>query len=308
MKRILSVLVITMTAVCGLQAAQVNVTEARHVAEQFFSARSLRHAPASAQPVMRHAYTAEHERFYVFNRGEQNGFVVVAGDDRLPQVLAYGESGSFVADRLPLGMQDWMAEMNREIAFLQSHNGVAIHQPVKRAVPVNPLMTTFWDQGWPYNMLCPTYNGDTERAVTGCVATAMAQIMNYHEWPLRGTGSHSYNCDVNDTDPTTLSADFSQSVYEWDKMLDVYNQESNEESCYAVAKLMSDAGISIDMGYGSSSGASEAAVLTALTRYFGYSSRHYLLDRDLFGSEEWDSRFLNWMQVTDLPCSSIRRF
>ena len=288
MKRILSVLVITMTAVCGLQAAQVNVTEARHVAEQFFSARSLRHAPASAQPVMRHAYTAEHERFYVFNRGEQNGFVVVAGDDRLPQVLAYGESGSFVADRLPLGMQDWMAEMNREIAFLQSHSGVATHQPVKRAVPINPLMTTFWDQGWPYNMLCPTYNGDTERAVTGCVATAMAQIMNYHEWPLRGTGSHSYNCDVNDTDPTTLSADFSQSVYEWDKMLDVYNQDSNEESCYAVAKLMSDAGISIDMGYGSSSGASEAAVLTALTRYFGYSSRHYLLDRDLFGSEEWD--------------------
>lgn len=288
MKRILSVLVITMAAVCGLQAAQVNVTEARHVAEQFFSARSLRHAPASAQPVMRHAYTAEHERFYVFNRGEQNGFVVVAGDDRLPQVLAYGETGSFVADRLPLGMQDWMAEMNREIAFLQSHSGVATHQPVKRAVPINPLMTTFWDQGWPYNMLCPTYNGGTERAVTGCVATAMAQIMNYHEWPLRGTGSHSYNCDVNDTDPTTLSADFSQSVYEWDKMLDVYNQDSNEESCYAVAKLMSDAGISIDMGYGSSSGASEAAVLTALTRYFGYSSRHYLLDRDLFGSEEWD--------------------
>lgn len=288
MKRILSVLVITMTAVCGLQATQVNVTEARHVAEQFFSARSLRHAPASAQPVMRHAYTAEHERFYVFNRGEQNGFVVVAGDDRLPQVLAYGESGSFVADRLPLGMQDWMAEMNREIAFLQSHSGVATHQPVKRAVPINPLMTTFWDQGWPYNMLCPTYNGDTERAVTGCVATAMAQIMNYHEWPLRGTGSHSYYCNVNDTDPTTLSADFSQSVYEWDKMLDVYNQDSNEESCYAVAKLMSDAGISIDMGYGSSSGASESAVLTALTRYFGYSSRHYLLDRDLFGSEEWD--------------------
>ena len=274
MKRFISIVSIAMIAVCSLQAAQVNVAEAHQVAESFFAAKSLRHASPSTQPVMRLAYTAEHERFYVFNRGERSGFVVVAGDDRLPQVLGYGESGKFVADKLPIAMQDWMAEMNREIAFLQSHSGVAAHKPAKRAEPIYPLMTTFWDQGWPYNMLCPTYNGNSERAVTGCVATAMAQIMNFHKWPLRGTGSHTYNCNVNDTDPTTLSANFSESFYEWDKMLDVYNQDSSEESCYAVAKLMSDAGISIDMGYGSSSGASESAVLTALTRYFGYSDRH----------------------------------
>ena len=291
MKRFISILAITMAALCGMQAAQVHVTDARHVAESFFSARSLRHATPSAQPTARLAYTAEAEHFYVFNISEGHGFVVVAGDDRLPQVLGYSESGTFKADKLPLAMQDWMAEMNREIAFLQSHSGVKAHRPAQRATPIEPLMTTLWDQDWPYNMLCPTYSvgdGETERAVTGCVATAMAQIMYYNKWPLRGTGSHTYHCDVNDTDPTTLSADFSQSVYEWDKMLDYYNQDSDEESCYAVAKLMSDAGISIDMGYGSSSGASESAVLTALTRYFGYSDRHYLLNRDLYGADEWD--------------------
>lgn len=279
-----------MMAATGMQAGQISMPAARQIADSFFSSRTTRFTASAGQSMSRLAYTAESEHFYVFDRGSAGGFVVVAGDDRLPQVLGYSETGTFVADKLPLAMQDWMAEMNREIAFLKSHNGVMAHQPAKRATPIEPLMTTLWNQDWPYNNLCPTYTagGVAVRAVTGCVATAMAQIMKYHEWPLRGTGSHTYNCNVNDTDPTTLTADFSQSEYEWDKMLDFYDSNSSEESCYAVAKLMSDAGISIDMGYGSSSGASESAVVTALTRYFGYSNRHYLLDRDLFGADEWD--------------------
>ena len=260
------------------------------MADKFFSAKSSRLSAQSGPSLTRLAYKAEQERFYVFDRGEHGGFVVVSGDDRLPQVLGYSDDGTFSSDDIPLAMQDWMAEMNREIAFLQSHSGVPVHQPVKRAAPVAPLLTTMWDQDWPYNLLCPTYmSGDKEmRAVTGCVATAMVQIMKYHECPVRGTGSHSYYCNVNDTDPKTLSADFSQSVYEWDKMLDYYDSNSSEESCYAVAKLMSDAGISIDMNYGNSSGAQETAVLSALTRYFGYSDRLYLLQRDLYGADEWD--------------------
>ena len=287
-KRLLFIVTIMMATVCSLQAAQVGEVAARQVADEFFTAQASRLSAHPGQSATRLVYTAEQERFYVFNRGVHDGFVVVAGDDCLPQVLGYSESGAFTADNIPLPMQDWMDEMNREIAFLQSHSGAIVYQPAKRATVVHPLMTTRWDQGWPYNNLCPTYGDGSARAVTGCVATAMAQIMKYYEWPLQGTGSHSYYCNVNDTDPTTLSADFSQSVYEWDSMLDIYDGNSSEEACYAVAKLMSDVGISIDMGYGSSSGASEMAVLTALTRYFGYSSRHYLLQRDLYGAAEWD--------------------
>ena len=291
MKRLLFFLAITMAAVCGMHAAQINESAARQIADRFLAAQSPRFASAAGPSATRLAYTAESGRFFVFDRSAGGGFVIIAGDDRLPQVLGYSENGTFAADNLPLALQDWMAEMNREIAYLQSHNGVPVHHPIQRATPIEPLLKTQWSQDWPYNNLCPTYtlsDGSAERAVTGCVATAMVQIMKYYEWPERGTGSHTYNCNVNDTDPMVLSADFSQSVYEWDKMLNTYDENSSEESCYAVAKLMSDAGISINMGYGSSSGAQETSVLPALTNYFGYSDRHYLLQRDLYSADEWD--------------------
>lgn len=290
MKRLLFFLTFTMAAVCAMQANPVNASDARRVADQFFGTKSSHFSASQGQPKTRLAYTAEADRFYIFDRSEGSGFVVVAGDDRLPQVLGYSITGIFTPGNIPPAMQDWMAEVNREIAYLQSNNGLRAHKPIPQETPVEPLMTTMWNQDWPYNLLCPTYtaNGIPERAVTGCVATAMTQIMNYYKWPERGRGSHSYNCNVNETDPTFLSADFSQSVYEWDKMLDFYDENSSEESCNAVAKLMSDAGISIDMNYGSSSGASEVAVLSALTRYFDYSDKCYVLDRDLFGADEWD--------------------
>ena len=290
MKRILSLFAIAMVAVCTVHGEQVNVTTALQIADRFFGANTARLTSASSHAVTRLAYTAEADRFYVFDRSEGSGFVVIAGDNRFPPVLGYSVTGFFTAGNIPPAMQDWMSEMNREIAYLQSHHEARVHEPVKRQTPVGPLMTTRWSQDWPYNLYCPVYtvSGGTEQAVTGCVATAMAQIMNYHQWPLQGRGSHSYFCNVNETDPTTLSADFSQSVYEWDKMLDFYDENSSEESCTAVARLMSDAGISIDMNYGSSSGAQESAVMTAATRYFDYSDKCYLLDRDLFDAEEWD--------------------
>jgi len=291
MKRILFITAILMATVSGLKAAPVDVNGARQVADRFFSTMKPRLSAGAGQSATRLAYTAAHDRFYVFNHGTEGGFVVVAGDDRLPQVLGYGDKGDFAPAELPPAVKYWMDAMDRQIAFLQAHPEVAAHQPAKRVHPVAPLMTTRWDQESPYNDLCPTYtdaNGNTNRAVTGCVATATAQVMNYHQWPPVGTGSHSYHCNVNDMTPTDLSADFSQSVYRWDLMLDTYDNNSSPESCEAVAKLMSDVGISVDMGYGSSSGARESAAMRALHRYFGYSDRSYLLNRDFFGAQEWD--------------------
>lgn len=287
MKRIL-LLAITLAMVCTVQAQRVSESAARQTAAQFFAEKSSRSSASSGSLSLQLAYTAQDNHFYIFNRGQQDGFVIVAGDERLPQVLGYGNTGAFTSSDIPLPMQDWMTEMNREIAYLKTHSKAVVHHPVKRSVAVAPMVTTRWNQDAPYNNLCPTYNGGAARAVTGCVATAMAQIMNYHEWPVQGTGSHTYRCNVNGTDPTTLSVDFSQSVYQWDLMLDTYDSSSSPESCYAVAKLMSDVGISVDMNYGNSSGAQETDALEALITYFGYSDKAYLLQRDLFGGEDWD--------------------
>ena len=296
MKRILFLLSITLAMASAVQAAQVTEADARQVAERFFSAKSPRLSSQSGSPMTRLAYTAQGERFYVFDRGRGSGFVVVAGDDRLPQVLGYGETGDFAAATLPPSLQYWMDEMDRQIAFLQANDNVAAHSPIKRATPVGPLLTTQWDQSSPYNDFCPTYvdnTGATVHAVSGCVATAMAQIMNYHQWPAVGTGSHSYICNVNNSGSVELSADFSQSNYRWDLMLDTYDANSSQESREAVAHLMSDVGISVDMGYGSSSGASEVVALQSLKRYFGYYGKGYLLNRDYYGADEWDQMLVD---------------
>ena len=296
MKRLLFLFAITVVMVCNVQAALVSETQALQVATQFLSAKHSRMSAPAGRSAIRLAYTAENERFYIFSRGQQGPFVVVAGDDRLPQVLGYGDEGDFSRSDLPPAVKYWMDEMNRQIEYLQTHSGAVAHQPAKRADVVGPLLTTRWDQGAPYNDQCPIYttaSGESSRAVTGCVATGVAQVMNYYKWPDVGRGSHSYRCNVNGMTSTQLSADFSQSVYRWDLMLDDYNPNSDPESCEAVAKLMSDVGISMDMGYGSSSGASEVAALKSMKRYFKYNDNSYLLNRDYYGAEEWDQLLVN---------------
>ncbi len=291
MKRFIFFFIAAMAMAGSLRAAPVGEADARLVADKFLATQSARFATHSGPSATRLAYAAEQGRFYVFERGTHGGFVVVAGDDRLPQVLAYGESGDFTAGTLPPAVRYWMDEMNRQIAYLQAHSDMAVHQPAKRAQAVGPLMTSRWNQGAPFNNYCPTYTdgyGNTARAVTGCVATATAQVMNYWQWPPVGRGSHSYYCNVADLTPTQLSADFSQSVYHWDLMLDEYDEGSSPESCDAVARLMADIGIASEMGYGSSSGTWEFDASTAMQRYFGYCNKHYWLYRDNYTAAEWD--------------------
>ena len=280
-------IVIAMSMAGSLQAAPVGEATARQIADKFFSSKASRFNAPPGSSAPRLAYTAEHGSFYVFDRGSHGGFVVVSGDDRLPQVLGYGNEGDFSTGALPPAVQYWMNEMDRQIAYLKSHGDVEAHHPAKRTAAVEPLLTSHWDQSAPFNNYCPVY-ADSVRCVTGCVATASAQIMNYYQWPPVGRGSHSYVCYVNNNTPVELSADFSQSVYRWDLMLDDYDESSSPESCDAVARLMSDVGISMDMEYGSSSGAWGWGASEALLRYFAYSNKYYWLYTDHYTAAEWD--------------------
>lgn len=282
--------IVAWTVPCTVHAAPVSMTNARLVADNFFTSASHRLPSTGSQSATRLAYAAEQGRFFVFDRGASGGFVIVSGDDRLPQVLGYGAKGDFSSSSLPPAVQYWKEFLDRQISFLQSHNDVAVHHPAHRAPAIGPLLTSQWDQDVPYNNYCPTC-ADGLRAATGCVATATAQVMNYYQWPPVGRGSNSYYCYIDydySVPPVELSADFSQSVYRWDLMLDIYDENSSEESCDAVARLMSDVGISMNMSYGESSGASEENALMALKRNFGYSGKGYILNRDEYGAGEWD--------------------
>lgn len=138
---------------------------------------------------------------------------------------------------------------------------------------VEPLVSTKWNQDAPFNNFAPEYtddNNNTQRCATGCAATAMAQIMKFHNWPEQGVGHYSYEHQSFGT----ISSDFSKHVYDWTNMIDRYNNgEYSNVQADAVALLMKDCGVSLNMNYGPVSGASIYSYTPAFKNYFRYSSR-----------------------------------
>lgn len=295
MRLILFVIVLSYTLVT--QAAAISQHEAQELANQFLAKNKPRrahsHNPAAINLTLSHTVSSADGSadFYVFNRTGDAGYVIVSADDGLMPVVGYADTGSFDPNQIPENMQWWLDNCQREIEYLKHNPGMSRvdgHFPTS----VQPLVSTYWNQSAPYNKKCPSYilGYTSYRCATGCVATAVAQIMNYHRWPVTGTGQHSYICKINNsTKETTLSADFGQSTYAWDKMLDIYDSNSSSECCEAVSKLMSDIGIAVEMQYGMSSGAFSPEVVTALTTYFGYDKRARLRARENYSLEEWET-------------------
>ncbi len=228
-------------------------------------------------------YTAKAEgmdtpAFYVFNNSD-NGFVIMSADDRLPAVLGFSDNGAFDEKRLSPDMKWWLGEYCRDIAGMYREEGVdmtataSAHRqaPVADRKAIEPMLKTKWDQMAPYNQYCPG------QYPTGCVATAMAQIMKYHEWPEMAVGSNS-------------EMDFDGTYFDWDYMLDEYdNRGYTTEEADAVAILMRQCGASVYMQYSPwASGAYSFNVPIALSTYFGYNENMKLEFRDYHKMSEWN--------------------
>ena len=211
--------------------------------------------------------------FYIF-RFESGGFVLVAADDASIPVLAYSFENDMPESTDNPATQEWLDNYSREIVYiisnkldnsetLQQWNAIEAGKALAPARDVTPLLNTLWDQGCYYNALCPAAGGGQCGHVwTGCVATCMAQIMKYHNYPPQGIGQHTY------TDPTygQQSANFENTTYNWSSM-----PNSVGSSNPAVATLMYHAGVSVDMSYSTSgSGAFSENVPGALLNYFNY--------------------------------------
>ena len=210
--------------------------------------------------------------YYIFN-SEGGGWAVVAADNRVPQaVLAYSPSGSFDIDNVPATVRRLLDSYADEIDALDTREYVIAPKRASGRSVAPLLGETAWAQGDPFNRMCPVIDG--QRCVTGCVNTAISQIMYHHRHPAVGRGSHSYQYGEG-----TLSADFSQSVYQWDLMKPVYYSNDSEESKDAVALLMRDCGIANSSNYGTwETGAS--LNLAGLVEYFGYDKSVRSLDRN----------------------------
>lgn len=226
---------------------------------------------------------------YVFEGKGSEGFLIVAADDAAGQaLLGYSDTGKFPSDyEMPDNLKWWLGQYSAEIAMAAkglttSVNAEDSGETTARS-EIEPLVKTLWGQLSPYNEMCPEINGT--HCPTGCVATAMAQIMKYHNWPEKGVGSHTYTPIAI---KESLTVDFTNTTYLWDKMLDRYASESAQESKDAVASLMYSCGVSVSMQYeASASGANYQSAAKSLVNYFDYDKGIRVLNRDSYGYDEW---------------------
>ena len=237
------------------------------------------------------AYTAtsgDINQFYVFNSADNTGYSIVAADDCVPALLGYSDSGNFDYADMPDNMKAWLESYQEQIDWAIA-NGVNAPATESRAIrpEIAPLIKTQWDQSAPYNNLCPDY-AENVKSASGCVATAMAQIMKYHEWPVKGKGSNSYNCynTAIGVNFGTLSMNFANTTFDWANMTDRYTSSSTAAQNDAVATLMYACGISVNMMYGPSSGAQSIKASEAFINYFDYDKATTYCLRDYYGGTE----------------------
>ena len=223
---------------------------------------------------------------YVFNGKEEEGFVLVSAEDNARAVLGYADQGSFDPQNIPSNMQVWLQMYAEELAYaaLMPQASASYDKTLGSPYPtVEPLLgETQWGQGEPYNNHCPLING--ERSVTGCVATALSQIMYKHKYPKQGTGNHSYRLN----NYGTISVDYSKATYDWDNMLPRYTRNAyTTTQADAVAQLMYHVGVSANMHYTpQASGTSSGIALQGLSRYFGYDAGIVPLLKDFMPESE----------------------
>ena len=225
---------------------------------------------------------------------EQGGFAVIASDDLVPEVL--GVSMSKYSEGRNENFQWWLEAVQGAVQYAVSNNiplTTTKPNPNKYPTQVGPLVTTEWDQGEPYNRLLPTSIYGGGRCVTGCVATAMAQVLNYHQVPVCGIGSRTIYYPYQNYTGTPITADFGEHVYDWANMLDIYSYGNyNEDEAMAVAVLMRDCGVAADMQYGGSnntengSGAYSQDAAAGLRTYFGIAEAE-CLERDNYTESAW---------------------
>ncbi len=307
MKRVL-LSIAFLLLVAGVSAREVTQQTAREAAVSFATALS----PLRSIPVVELVYTAGsgsseglrlsgYPLFYIYNVGQQNGFVLIAGDDTAYPVLGYADEGMFRTDSLPANLVNWLLFYENEIAAQIASGRSASDETAQawRALLAGTpqaatarafYATAAWDQLAPYNDLCPRIKG--QLTYSGCVATAMAIAMKYHQWPSKATGSVSY---LTATDTIAVTATLGD-TYNWGNMLNTYRQSVGGAKQWTdaqgaeVAKLIFHCGAAVytdfTLEYGS---AFSSDALYAFINNFGYDVGGYLANRELYTATEWDA-------------------
>ena len=220
---------------------------------------------------------------YIFNAVGEQGFVLVSAEDNARAVLGYSNEGHIDAQSMPANMCAWLQMYADELARAAKVPAApGVQRTVEYYPSIEPLLGNLaWNQDAPYNNHCPIDQKTQERSVTGCMATAAAQVMYHHRYPEKGTGSYSYWCGWEN-----LSVNFSEATYDWDHMLPSYKSGYTQQESDAVAQLMYHVGVASNMWYGSaSSGAAMGSAMQAMVRNFDYDAAIRVLMKDYMDEE-----------------------
>lgn len=249
--------------------------------------RSGRGAPALVHTQMATDGTPS---VYLFNEAGDNGYLAVSADDLAMPLLGYADSGSIDADNLPPQLEYWLGEYSRQIEYARAKGATAADMAKAPEIPadwtpITPQVTAMWNQTEPYNEMCPEYMN--RRCVTGCVATAIAQVMHYWKSPVKGTGRVNF---YSNQQIGQLSMDFSEREFDWSNMLDQYVAGNySQANADAVAYLMKACGYMTHMSYGTGvSGAVTPLMGPALVEHFGYDRGINIQARTSFSATEWN--------------------
>lgn len=289
-----SLFLLICATILNVSARTRHSSQAMAIAENFFISQS-RFAPYELQkisPSIREVYRYTSSDvaiplFYIFNRTDCSGYVIVSGDDNVPEILGYSYQSSFDPDNIPSNVEWWFEQYANVIEEAVSNDfTMALQEDKMKAQStwgaISPLIQTTWNQDAPYNYLCPKINDSF--CPTGCVATMMAQIMKYYEWPAKGVGSNSYQWNG-----TNLSMDFSTIDFDWANMPNGTPLTTVQKE--AVGTLMQACGYAINTDYGVTGSSSYLnRAQDALVKHFQYRAEY--ISRDNYKGD-WDALIYN---------------
>lgn len=288
MERRYLVIMCLLMLVVAVSAQIVDEQMARKTAENFLVGSRNASRAVKANPMkLKLAYRGQTDvpELYLFKNENGNDFVIVSGDERAHAILGYGQSDGTVTDSLPCCLKWMLAQYEEQIAYARSHR-LRVPSPLPRSSvaeerhDIPPLVMSKWDQGAPYNGKCPIDPQTRQRCLTGCVATAMAQILYYHKWPEHGTGSKSINYGG-----TMLTANFGETDYKMETLKETYTSDETDDN---LATLLYHCGIAVGMSYGSlSSGAVTDG--SEFVNFFGYA------DCVSFTNPVINDNFMDWV-------------
>lgn len=306
---------LTLALLCASLAwgEPISQKQALRIAQKFFSSQGVTMTQTARAKAFRapSAGQAATSPYYIFNAGDSRGFAIVSGDDRTVPVLGYVDNGDYDVTNAPDNFKAWLTSYDKAISYLQTNNVKIVKAPAKAdtKTTIEPMLTTTWDQTEPYNNACPdffTYG----KSVTGCVATAMAQLLYYHYQHSPGkmvTATQeeipAYQCATywNNIGQISVDAVPKDSPIDWANMTLTYGSSSTEAQKKAVANLMFYCGASVNMNYANAanggSGAQDTKVPGALIKYFGFDPSAVCVSPSQYSTADWIDAVYNELKA-----------